>query len=232
MGVYLSMACVINKQREVLLTFQPSYEIEREINVTFVIDKNDKAMARVPFTDNNFLAKAREAVLQYARKHHGNESPEDLTQEALARVFEKIKSGNLTKLTCSFKTYVINVLKNVAREQRREAVHSAESNRPTDEDEEDNVLTPVDMGMTQEAIKRWLDNDSEQEHEELQQAAHDIVVNMPDPCKTILWAYYWEGKNMREIAAAMNYNNARVATTQKSRCLTKVRIAMNNIFNK
>ncbi len=54
---------------------------------------------------------------------------------------------------------------------------------------------------------------------------------MADPCKTILWAYYWEGSSMREIATMMNYANARVATTQKSRCMTKVKTAMEEIFN-
>ena len=70
-------------------------------------------MAIVPFTDNRFLERLRKAVLQYAYRHYGNSelSPEDLTQEALTRVFEKIKSGNLKKITCNFKTYVINVLK-------------------------------------------------------------------------------------------------------------------------
>ena len=111
-------------------------------------------MAIVPITDNTFLGKTREAVLQYARKHYGNSdlSPEDLTQEALTRVFEKIKSGNLKHITCNFKTYVINVLKNVAREQRREGGKFAGTNLPNDEDDDDNVLTPVDLGIAHQAV--------------------------------------------------------------------------------
>ena len=191
-------------------------------------------MAIVPFTDNKFLKKVSEAVLQYARQHYSNSglSPEDLTQEALTRVFEKINSGNLKHITCNFKTYVINVLKNVAREKRREAIHLAGTNLPTDDDDDDNVLTPVDLGIAQEAIRRWLTNDSEREHEELQQAAHDIVANMEDPCKTILWSYYWGGNNMKEIAEMMNYNNADVAKSQKSRCLSKVKIKLAETFNR
>jgi len=191
-------------------------------------------MAIVPITDNTFLGKTREAVLQYARKHYGNSdlSPEDLTQEALTRVFEKIKSGNLKHITCNFKTYVINVLKNVAREQRREGGKFAGTNLPNDEDDDDNVLTPVDLGIAQEAIRRWLANDTEQEHEELQQAAHDIVVNMDDPCKTILWSYYWGGNNMKEIAEKMNYKNADVAKSKKSHCLSKVKLALVDICNR
>lgn len=191
-------------------------------------------MAIVPFTDNKFLGKVREAVLQYARKHYGNSdlSPEDLTQEALTRVFEKIKSGKLKHITCNFKTYVINVLKNVAREQQRDASHLTGTNLPTGEDDDDNVLTPVDLGIAQEAIKRWLADDTEQEHEELQQAAHDIVVNMDDPCKTILWSYYWGGNNMKEIAEKMKYKNTDVAKSKKSHCLSKVKIKLAETFNR
>lgn len=191
-------------------------------------------MAIVPITDNTFLGKTREAVLQYARKHYGNSdlSPEDLTQEALTRVFEKIKSGKLKHITCNFKTYVINVLKNVAREQRREGGKFAGTNLPNDEDDDDNVLTPVDLGIAQEAIRRWLADDTEQEHEELQQAAHDIVVNMDDPCKTILWSYYWGGNNMKEIAEKMKYRNTDVAKSKKSLCLSKVKIKLAETFNR
>ena len=190
-------------------------------------------MAIVPFTDNKFLEKVRKAVLQYARKHYGNSdlSPEDLTQEALTRVFERIKSGNLKHITCNFKTYVINVLKNVAREQRREQSHIADSELPANDDDND-VLAPVDLGIAQEAIRRWLDTDNEQEQEELQQAVRNIVANMEDPCKTILWSYYWGGNNMKEIAGKMDYNNADVAKSQKSRCLSKVKLALAKTFNK
>lgn len=190
-------------------------------------------MAIVPFTDNRFLEKLRKSVLQYARKHYGKSdlSPEDLTQEALTRVFEKIKSGNLKKITCNFKTYVINVLKNVAREQRREASHLAGTNLLTEDDDDDNVLTPIDLGIAQEAIRRWLTKDNDEEQEELQNAVHDIIVNMAEPCKTILWSYYWEGNNMKEIAKMMDYNNADVAKSQKSRCMSKVKLALVESFN-
>lgn len=189
---------------------------------------------KVPFTDNKFLGKVHEAVLQYARKHYGKSdlSPEDLTQEALIRVFEKIKSGNLKQITCNLKTYVINVLKNVAREQQREVGHLPEFNLPADAGDEDNVLTPVDLGIAQEAIRRWQTKDTDLEHEELQQAAHDIVANMEEPCKTILWSYYWGGNNMKEIAEKMDYNNADVAKSQKSRCLSKVKLALLDICNR
>ena len=190
-------------------------------------------MPRVPFTiDSRFLEDVRTAVLQEARKRFGSSglSPEDLTQEAMLVTFEKVHNGTLTRLTSSLKTYVIGVLKKKGLEaQRDKSKFASIPNLP--KQSFDDVIDPVDIGTAQNAIDRWLNKDSAEEQDELQSAVYDIVTNMADPCKTILWAYYWEGNSMREIATMMNYANARVATTQKSRCMTKVKTAMDEIFN-
>ena len=190
-------------------------------------------MPRVPFTiDSRFLEDVRTAVLQEARKRFGSSglSPEDLTQEAILVTFEKAHNGTLTRLTSSLKTYVIGVLKKKGLEaQRDQSKFASIPNLP--KQSSDDVIDPVDIGTAQNAIDRWLNKDSVEEQDELQSAVYDIVTNMADPCKTILWAYYWEGNSMREIATMMNYANARVATTQKSRCMTKVKTAMDEIFN-
>lgn len=190
-------------------------------------------MPRVPFTiDSRFLEDVRTAVLQEARKRFGSSglSPEDMTQEAMLVTFEKVHNGTLTRLTSSLKTYVIGVLKKKGLEaQRDKSKFASIPNLP--KQSSDDVIDPVDIGTAQNAIDRWLNKDSVEEQDELQSAVYDIVTNMADPCKTILWAYYWEGNSMREIATMMNYANARVATTQKSRCMTKVKTAMDEIFN-
>ena len=190
-------------------------------------------MPRVPFTiDSRFLEDVRTAVLQEARKRFGSSglSPEDMTQEAMLVTFEKVHNGTLTRLTSSLKTYVIGVLKKKGLEaQRDKSKFASIPNLP--KQSSDDVIDPVDIGTAQNAIDRWLNKDSVEEQDDLQSAVYDIVTNMADPCKTILWAYYWEGNSMREIATMMNYANARVATTQKSRCMTKVKTAMDEIFN-
>ena len=185
-------------------------------------------MPEAPFkTDRRFLEDVRLAVLQEARKRFGSSklSPEDLTQEAMLVTFEKVHDGTLTRLTSSLKTYVIGILKNKGLEAHRDKAKFATISNQSGQSSDD-VIDPVDIGTAQEAIDRWLNIDSTEEQGELQSAVYDIVTNMTEPCKTILWAYYWEGNNMTEIAATMSYNNARVATTQKSRCMTKVKTAM------
>ena len=190
-------------------------------------------MPRVPFTiDSRFLEDVRTAVLQEARKRYGSSglSPEDLTQEALLVTFEKVHNGTLTRLTSSLKTYVIGVLKKKGLEALRDKSKFASVPNQSGQSSDD-VIDPVDIGTAQDAIDRWLNKDSVEEQDELQSAVYDIVTNMADPCKTILWAYYWEGNSMREIATMMDYNNSRVAITQKSRCMTKLKTAMEEFLN-
>ena len=190
-------------------------------------------MPRVPFTtDSRFLEDVRTAVLQEARKRYGSSglSPEDLTQEALLVTFDKVHNGSLTRLTSSLKTYVIGVLKKKGFEAQRDQSKFAFVPDQLGQ-RSDDVIDPVDIGTVQDAIDRWLDKDCVEEQDELQSAVYDIVTNMADPCRTILWAYYWEGNSMREIATMMDYNNADVAKSQKSRCMTKVKTAMEEIFN-
>ena len=185
-------------------------------------------MAEVPFSiDSRFLEEVSTAVLQEARKRYGSSrlSPEDLTQEAMLVTFEKVQNGTLTRLTSSLKTYVIGVLKKIGLEAQRDEAKFAYVQNQSGQSADD-VIDPVDIATAQKALDRWHHIDIDEERDELQKAIYDIVVNMQEPCKTILWNYYWEGDSMREIADVMNYNNARVATTQKSRCMTKVKTAM------
>lgn len=186
-------------------------------------------MAIVPFTDNKFLEKLRKTVLEYAYKRFGASGldVEDLVQEALLTMFDNVQSGKLTSLTCNLKTYVIGILKNIASMRLREMKpFVGEINQSDDEGRVD----PVDLEVAKAALRRWQENDGEAELRE--KAVHDIVINMPDPCKTILWSYYWEGKSMRDIAEVMEYQNADVAKSQKSRCLSKVKLALAKDFNR
>ena len=184
-------------------------------------------MAIHPFpTDSRFLEDLRKGLLQYARKHYGSSGLdlEDIVQDALLTVYENIQGGKLTELTSSLKTHVIGILKNKANEALRKQAAIATVPQQAGQDDDD-TLDPVDTGIAQSALERWEEQDAEEEHEQLQTAVREIVGNLKEPCKTILWSFYWEDESMKHIAELMNYNTTDVAKSQKSKCMTKVKVA-------
>ncbi len=50
-----------------------------------------------------------------------------------------------------------------------------------------------------------------------------LMVQIGEPCKTLLELFYYYSWSMAEIAERMNYNNANVAKTQKSRCVKQLK---------
>ena len=191
-------------------------------------------MAIHPFpTDSRFLEDLRKGLLQYARKHYGSSGLdlEDLVQDALLTVYENIQGGKLTELTSSLKTHVIGILKNKANEALRKQAAIATVPQQAGQDDDD-TLDPVDTGIAQSALERWEEQDAEEEQEQLQTVVREIVANLKEPCKTILWSFYWEDESMKHIAELMNYNTTDVAKSQKSKCMTKVKVAFEETFKR
>lgn len=191
-------------------------------------------MATIPYSiDSMFLQEVRDAVLLFTRKYcaawASADDCEDLTQEAMITAYQRIQDGKLTTLTSKPSTYVNGIVKNLAGKKAQEQSHLADE-IPAEGDSDD-IVDPVDIAIAQNAIKRWQKADQDQSQEEVEDAVRSLVENMDEPCKSILWAYYWEGKDMREIAKENNYRSKDVAKSQKSRCMTKVKVAMTEIRN-
>ena len=194
-------------------------------------------MPEVPFTiDNKGLMKVRDEVLRFVSSRYSSLSHddcEDLSQEAMLVMYKNVRDGRLTRLTSNLTTYVIGIVKNLARAKSRQLSRDAEGAGQQEPDDEDSGPAPVDLGIAEEALRRWQDAEmGDDSQAELERAVQELVEHMPEPCRTILWAYYWEGKSMREIAAENNYTGKDVAKSTKSRCMTKVKKAMTEIRNR
>lgn len=190
-------------------------------------------MATIPFsTDSRFLQDVQDEALRYARKEYSFWASEDdcrmMVQDSMFTVFNKVHNGTLTELTCSLKTYVIGILKKIAKKQA-----SKKAKEPIlflEQSDDDDVSDPIDIAMIPMVLERWQDEENDEFQEQLQEEVRRLVQNMKEPCRSILWAYYWEGKKMKEIAEEQNYSGKDVAKSQKSRCMTKVKTAMEEIY--
>ncbi|MBQ6080693.1 MAG: sigma-70 family RNA polymerase sigma factor [Muribaculaceae bacterium] len=191
-------------------------------------------MPVVPFIiDDKFLSDARDKALRFALNHYSdwasNDECEDLVQEAMMTMYNRVHEGTLTELTSNLSTLVIGFVKNIAKKKKSKQSTIATA-MPFSQDEDD-VPDPVAIARAREAVSRWHDTENDTESAQLQNAVLDIVEHMTEPCRSILWAYYWEGKTMKEIAEELNYSGKDVAKSQKSRCMTKLKTAMEEIRN-
>ena len=189
-------------------------------------------MSIVPFhIDNKFLKDVRKKAIAYARFHFSSwatdDDCEDLVQDALLATFRNIKSGRLTELTCDMATYVISILKNRAYNEyeKRGKVVSGVFFQGDDE-----YPSPIEQAIIQEAINEWNQEDGNVT-EEMESTVREIVTNMKEPCKTILWSFYWNEMSLVAIANNLtDYKSSDSVKTQKSRCLTKVKVTMKETY--
>lgn len=149
-----------------------------------------------------FYDACKEDFFAFIRKQCGElpmEDLRDLYQEAFIAMHENIRNGKYEERpSCSLKTYLfqIGLYKTwTYLKSRRETVD----------------LDERSMGKTEEGILF-----------ERQDRIYSIVATMQSPCKEILFAFYWDGFSMDEIASLMSYKDATVAKSQKYRCVRKV----------
>lgn len=181
-------------------------------------------MTKVFYTDTELLtglaAGNRDAVTAIYKLYHSvltkwilsrgglEADAEDVFQEALVVLFEKAKSPEFC-LTCKLSTYLFAVSKRLwFKKVERTAPYNT---LDLDGDEE------KDFGTYDDDLQLYVEK--EEQYNQLTKA----LLQLGEPCSSLLKAFYEEKKNMQEIAAAFQYTNAENAKTQKYKCLTRLR---------
>ena len=139
---------------------------------------------------------------------HNNGSADDakdVFQETMIVLYEKVRAGGF-ELNCQIKTYVYSVsrrlwLKKLQQMNRyAPGLQSVENSVPVEEEIE--------------------------KHDQIKdefQAMEKAIGSLGEPCKSLLEAYYFQKKNMQEIAASFGYTNADNAKNQKYKCLMRLK---------
>lgn len=143
------------------------------------------------------------------------EDAEDVFQDALIVLFNKIKSGNF-ELNSTLQTYLYSVSRNIWLKKLRK------TKRKTD-------LT--DVILDNEIIID--ENLVSMEVEEKTASIAKLLDSIGDDCKRLLMMYYYQRMRMNEIAVQMSFANDQVAKNKKSRCMKKLRekALASNILN-
>jgi RNA polymerase sigma factor (sigma-70 family) len=129
----------------------------------------------------------------------------DIFQEALIVLYEKARSGTF-ELNCQIKTYLYSVsrrlwLKRLQHLQKFVPdVSSMEETVPVEDEVEAQEQRNVEYSMMEKAM-----------------------LNLGEPCRSLLEAFYLQKKNMTEIAGSFGYTNADNAKNQKYKCLMRLK---------
>ena len=139
------------------------------------------------------------------------EELEEIYNDAVLAMYNNVKTGKLTELTCSMQSYINRIGENkiidIFRQKHVETVPMPEYETADD---------------CERAEEYWQASASPEE-EERKNTIYAIVEKLVEPCRKILFSYYYKHLSMDMIAEAMGFASSDVAKTQKSRCMTKMR---------
>jgi len=146
-------------------------------------------------------------ILQFILNNNGDEDDaKDVYQEAIIVLYNKIRSGDF-ELSSKLKTYIYSVcrriwLKKLAKQSKKATTSLSEF--------DDVIAVEVDV----------------EEHEEknLQfEKMGSALLNLGEPCKTIIQDFYINNLSMQDICEKFGYTNTDNAKTQKYKCLQRLK---------
>lgn len=183
---------------------------------------NDKELIKLVKSanqkDNNlafkqFYARYFDLIQNIILKNNGSEKDaEDVFQDALIVFYHQVKKGKLD-LTCSLKTYLYSICRNIWLKKLRSQKRVVQLSDTLKE------YIPIE-----ESILKTL------EENEQKQQIRSLLDQLSPGCRDILLHFYFEKLKMSEIAKIMNLANEQVAKNKKAGCMKKLKALMGTSF--
>jgi len=143
----------------------------------------------------------RRAVTSYVVRNSGtNEEAEDMLQEAVIVLWEKIRSGNF-EYRSKLSTFILATVKNLwlrRLARRRKELPQGESF----ETAQDDSPSPLEALIEEERVT----------------LIRDALKKLGEPCRQLLLLFYWEELTLEEISARMGFANADTVKSKKYQC--------------
>ena len=147
---------------------------------------------------------------------------EDIVYDAMITTFENKEKGKLKieLLKCELSTYLTRVCIYKANEKLRKNKRFADYRKASINE---NATGKVNGSIIKQADKiLGYCQEGEYIQKETQSTVCEIVRNLPEPCKTILWGFYWDNLSLKELADNNEkIKNAGSAKVIKHRCMEK-----------
>lgn len=174
---------------------------DRDQHALELIRAGDRAGLVRLYDDN------RRPIVSHVTRNGGTpDEAEDVLQESVVIVWEKVRTGDL-ELTAKLSTFTFAVARRLwlRRLAQRRREPSIEVNTDT---------------LADDPIEDPPENESRIEQ------MHRAFGRLGEPCRTLLLLYYWEQMTMAEVAAQLGFANADVAKAKKYQCKELLRRLM------
>ncbi|MEP7279159.1 MAG: sigma-70 family RNA polymerase sigma factor [Bacteroidota bacterium] len=162
--------------------------------------KNDKQATETIYKDHYNMVQAL-----IINNNGSAEEARDIFQETMIVLYEKAKSGGF-ELNCLLKTYLYSISRRLWLKRLHQIQKYA--------GRIDNIKETVPVEGEIEG--------HEQRNFQFQ-AMEKSLMNLGEPCKSLLEAYYLQKRSMTEIATSFGYTNADNAKNQKYKCLNRLK---------
>lgn len=165
---------------------------------------------------NLFFEEQRSKILVILKNRLAlsSDDAEDIYQEACIALYQNIQSGKLTELTSSLSTYFTSICLNKGKklvDRRPDTISFDGAIENTEGDEYSTAQIEMILGLG--------DGISPEQRSTMR----DIVQDLPSPCEEILWSYYGDGLQMKEIADLIGFNGPDSVKSKKSQCMSKLK---------
>jgi RNA polymerase sigma factor (sigma-70 family) len=162
--------------------------------------QNDKGAAESIYKENYNVVQA-----MIVNNNGSVDDARDIFQEAMIVLFENSKSETFI-LNCQIKTYLYSVARRLWLKRLQHLKK---------------------FGGQVESMGEIVNVEEEVEVHEQRTAEFHVMdkamMNLGEPCKTLLEAYYLQKKSMVQIAGSFGYTNADNAKNQKYKCLMRLK---------
>ena len=138
---------------------------------------------------------------------------EEIYDDAILALYQNVKEGKLKELTCSLQTYINRIGEHKAIDVIRKQCLETEE-----------LPEYETLDYCEHTEEYWLAEGDTME-EERKNTIYHLIEKLVEPCKKILFSFYYDHCSMEVIAKSMGMANSDVAKTQKSRCMGKVKRA-------
>lgn len=154
------------------------------------------------------------SVSHFIISNNGSEADaQDTFQEAMVVFYEKVRQEGFT-LSCKAGTYLYSVSRHIwLKKIRRASPLAGKINNP-----DEFVEIPEDSGeeMMEEGLKKM-------------EAA---LVQLGEPCKSLIEDFYMNNLSMNQITEKFGYTNSDNAKTQKYKCMVRLKKLFFRTINK